>query len=223
MSEARKPRISTRKEPKQTRSRQLVSDILIAAGRVLAREGAHRFTVARVAEEAGVSVGSFYQYFPNKEAILFRLQSEEWIRTRSLIAEILSNKSVPSLDRLRSVVLEFVRSECEEAQLRRALDDAVPMYRTAPEAIKLQQEGKHLSDAFFEEALPNLNKNKTRVIAEITMMCMKSVGKQISEMHLSAKEVDDRAHALADMFCAYLNDCEGSTAENDIDAHHHFN
>jgi AcrR family transcriptional regulator len=64
--------ISARKQPKQERSRQLVAEILAAAGRVLAREGARRFTAARVADEAFVSVGSLYQYFPNKEAILFR-------------------------------------------------------------------------------------------------------------------------------------------------------
>jgi AcrR family transcriptional regulator len=42
--------------------------------RVLTKEGAPRFTTARVAAQAGVSVGSLYQYFPNKAAILFRLQ-----------------------------------------------------------------------------------------------------------------------------------------------------
>jgi len=44
----------------------------------LAKEGAQRFTTARVAERAGVSVGSVYQYFPNNAAILFRLQTDEW-------------------------------------------------------------------------------------------------------------------------------------------------
>ena len=83
------PRISSRKHPKQARSRQLVADILTAAGRVLARDGARSFTAARVAEEAGVSVGSLYQYFPNKEALLFRLQTDEWEQTGGLLAGIL--------------------------------------------------------------------------------------------------------------------------------------
>ena len=63
-----------RKAPKQARSTQLVADILEAANRVLEREGAARFTTIRVAETAGVSVGSLYQYFPNKLAILLTLQ-----------------------------------------------------------------------------------------------------------------------------------------------------
>ncbi|WP_395444929.1 helix-turn-helix domain-containing protein [Caulobacter sp. UC70_42] len=72
------PRISSRKQPKQARSTELVAAILEAAVQVLTKEGAARFTTARVADKAGVSVGSVYQYFPNKAAILFRLQSDEW-------------------------------------------------------------------------------------------------------------------------------------------------
>ena len=61
MAEHRNPRISSRKQPKQARSADLVAAILQAAAQVLAKEGAHHFTTARVAEKAGVSVGSLYQ------------------------------------------------------------------------------------------------------------------------------------------------------------------
>ena len=80
MTDRGQAQISSRKRPKQARSTELVAAILEAAAQVLAEEGASRFTTARVAERAGVSVGSLYQYFPNKAAILFRLQSDEWRR-----------------------------------------------------------------------------------------------------------------------------------------------
>ena len=79
MARSRTPTILARKQPKQGRSTQLVAAILEAAIRVLQAEGAQRFTMARVAEKAGVSVGSLYQYFPNKESILFQLQREDWL------------------------------------------------------------------------------------------------------------------------------------------------
>ena len=78
MPSRRIPQIASRKDPQQARSTELVAAILQAAIQVLAKEGAHRFTTARVAEKAGVSVGSVYQYFPNKVVILFKLQSNEW-------------------------------------------------------------------------------------------------------------------------------------------------
>lgn len=113
MSASRNPRISSRKQPRQARSSELVASILEAAVQVLASEGAQRFTTARVAERAGVSIGSLYQYFPNKAAILFRLQSDEWRRTTRLLADILEDATRPPLERLRRLVRAFVVSECE--------------------------------------------------------------------------------------------------------------
>ncbi len=132
MASRRKPVVSARKDPRQSRSTRLVADILEAATRVLVREGAHRFTTARVAEAAGVSVGSLYQYFPNKEAILFGLQTNEWQLTMGQLRRILSDQSKPPLDRLRIAVRAFFRSEYDEAEFRSALEEAAPLYREAP-------------------------------------------------------------------------------------------
>jgi AcrR family transcriptional regulator len=65
--EALKPR----KIPRQARSRATVDAILEAAIQILAAGGHHRLTSARVAERAGVSVGTMYQYFPHKQALLY--------------------------------------------------------------------------------------------------------------------------------------------------------
>jgi len=134
MTDRRQAQISSRKRPKQARSTDLVAAILEAAAQVLAKEGAPRFTTARVAERAGVSVGSIYQYFPNKAAILFRLQSDEWRSTSDLLRVILEDVQTPPPERLRDLVHAFIRSECEEAAMRVALNDAAPLYRDAPEA-----------------------------------------------------------------------------------------
>lgn len=62
------PRI--RRVPQQARSRERLQRVLDAADRVLAEEGAEALTTTRVAEAAGVSVGSLYQYLPDKAAIV---------------------------------------------------------------------------------------------------------------------------------------------------------
>jgi AcrR family transcriptional regulator len=102
MIDRQQAEISSRKRPKQARSTELVAAILEAAAQVLAKEGAPRFTTARVAERAGVSVGSIYQYFPNKAAILFRLQSDEWRGTSALLRAILEDVQTPPPERLRA-------------------------------------------------------------------------------------------------------------------------
>src|SRR4029453_7112846 len=101
--------ISSRKQPQQVRSTELVAAILEAAVQGLAEEGAQRFTTARVAEKAGVSGGSLYQYFPNKAAILFRLQSDEWRQTTDLLRGILEDDARPPVERLRTLVHAFIR------------------------------------------------------------------------------------------------------------------
>ncbi len=59
-----------RKEPSQDRARHTVEAILQAACAVLVRDGFDRASTNRIAEEAGVSIGSLYQYFPSKEAVV---------------------------------------------------------------------------------------------------------------------------------------------------------
>lgn len=61
-----------RKQPQQRRSRATVDKILAAAAQVLAEEG-DGATTDRIAARAGVSIGSLYQYFPNKDALLLEL------------------------------------------------------------------------------------------------------------------------------------------------------
>jgi AcrR family transcriptional regulator len=147
MTERRSASICSRKQPQQARSSELVAAILDAAVQVLTKEGAQRFTTARVAERAGVSVGSLYQYFPNKASILFRLQSDEWRQTTSLLRDILEDAKRPPLDRLRALVHAFIRSECEEAAVRGALGDAAPLYRDAPEAREVRASGERIVPA----------------------------------------------------------------------------
>ena len=204
MADRRTARISSRKEPRQARSADLVAAILDAAVQVLAKEGAQRFTTARVAEKAGVSVGSLYQYFPNKAAILFRLQSDEWRRNSELLRGILEDASRPPLERLRALVLAFVRSECEEASVRVALDDAAPLYRDAPEAREARAAGEHAVAAFMREALPAASDEARALAADLIKATMSAVGKQFSEAPRTEAEIGTYAGAMADMFCAWL-------------------
>ena len=204
MTDRQTSQISSRKEPKQARSTGLVTAILEAAIQVLAKEGASRFTTARVAEKAGVSVGSVYQYFPNKAAILFRLQVDEWQQTSQMLSRILQDVSQPALERLRALVHAFIRSECEEAQMRVALSDAAPLYRDAPEAHEVRAEGQQIFQAFMLELLPQVPEATRALACDLIATTFSSVAKEFSGSPRTEAQITAYADAMADMFGAYV-------------------
>lgn len=204
MSNLRRPQIASRKQPQQARSTELVAAILQAAAHVLSDEGAPRFTTARVAERAGVSIGSVYQYFPNKAAILFQLQVDEWRQTTELLRGILEDVRKPPFDRLRALVHAFIHSECEEAQTRVALNDAAPLYRDAPEARQARASAERTIELFMQEVLPEASAATRARAAELITTTYSAVGKSFSETPRTPAEIAAYADAMADMLCAYL-------------------
>ena len=207
MSTHRHPQIVSRK--KTTNTVKLIAAILQAATLVLAEEGIARFTMARVPEKAGVSVGSIYQYFPNTVSILFRLQVDEWIQTTRMMQSILKDVSAPPLERLRTLVHAFLQSECEEAEIRSALNDAAPLYRDSPEAHMARTEGSEMIDTFMENVLPGASLAARKLAGELIFATLKSIGNSFSLAKRTKAEITAYADATADMFCAYLKSIEG--------------
>lgn len=86
--------VISRKEPRQARAQATVHAILEATVQVLDREGLEAATTTRVAEVAGVSVGSLYQYFSHRDAILNALQDREFERSLRLLQDVLANANL---------------------------------------------------------------------------------------------------------------------------------
>lgn len=113
--------MNPRKTPRQSRSEQTIAVILEAATRVLERDGAAAFNTNRVAERAGISVGSLYQYYPNKAALLFALQEREIQATTAMLEAILDDDTLSPRRRVTEAVRGFFETEAAEARLRHSL------------------------------------------------------------------------------------------------------
>jgi AcrR family transcriptional regulator len=91
-------RVGLRRAPRQERSRQTVETVLQAVERVIAREGADALTTNRIADAAGVSIGSVYQYFPDKRSIFTALHQRHAEQVRMVIERTLAQHAGTSLD-----------------------------------------------------------------------------------------------------------------------------
>ena len=96
--------LSPRKRPTQRRSQETVQVIMRAAAYILERDGWGGFTTNRVAERAGVNIGSLYQYFPNKEAILEALRRAHVEESRAAVFAALAGRDDPTLALVRGIL-----------------------------------------------------------------------------------------------------------------------
>jgi len=123
----RRTRTGARKQPKQERARATVEAILTATARILVRDGFERASTNRIAEEAGVSVGSLYQYFPNKESLVAALMDRHVDEMHAIVKGQLSRVlSLPLRRAARELVELMIRAHAVEPKLHRVFAEQVP-------------------------------------------------------------------------------------------------
>lgn len=124
---ARRPLTSPRKEAIQARSRATVDALIEATTRILVREGFDRASTNRIAEEAGVSIGSLYQYYPSKEAlvaaVIDRHQQELMQVVRNALAEV---SALPLEEGVRRLVAVAIDAHRVNPKLHRVLAEQIP-------------------------------------------------------------------------------------------------
>ena len=195
-----------RKRPRQERSRRMNEIILQAAVRVLRRQGAVGFTTTRVAEVAGISVGSLYQYYPNKASLLFRVHEQEDHRTWGEIEEILEEVESPPRERVVRAIYRFFETEAEEAELRRALQDAAVLYRDSREF------GAHMSRVvkrvrrFVEEAWPGrrVRGDTLDFTARFVVAVVSATAEEVTNQAVDRTELRKWSRTCSAMLCDHF-------------------
>jgi AcrR family transcriptional regulator len=124
----------SRKQPRQRRSRATVDALVEATGQVLAREGLERTTTRRIAERAGVSVGSLYQYFPGREALVAALVERMLEEDRRLFQRV-------AREHARASLRELVEAVCR-AFVRRHLAQRALYREVLPLVERVQRDGE---------------------------------------------------------------------------------
>jgi AcrR family transcriptional regulator len=197
---------SPRKQPKQDRSRAMRDRILAASLRVLAEEGALGFTTTRVADEADVSVGSLYQYFPNKHALVRAIHDADiaagWNHVQTLLDGPLSPRA-----KVAAIVEWFFITESEEVRRLGSVGKDIHVFLgdsiNDPELSMLIIERL----ARFIAASSNTKRNKAelRFAADFAFAGIESIGKTSAARQLKTPELMKWARATSSMLCDALD------------------
>jgi AcrR family transcriptional regulator len=159
MAKNRQPPGIKRRIPRQARAAETVALVLEATAQVLEAGGLAAFTTNAVAERAGVSIGTLYQYFADKNAILLALARQEMEATLGEIARAGLDESHPTLEaRVRATVRAIVNAFRGRVRARKAVVQAILAQGTgiemmAPVAAFMARHSRTVLPALTNEQL----------------------------------------------------------------------
>ncbi len=201
---ARRIDLKPRKRPRQERAREMDRLILEAAARVLEESGPAGFNTNRVAERAGISVGSLYQYYPNKVALLFRLHELETHDTKAAISTLLGDETKAPRERVFAAVRAFFETEAAEAPLRQALGLARVYFRDSPESAAVERQVIERVRRFLCEVQP-LRRGRRDFDARFLVTVLASVSEHITQRGMRGAELRRWADRCSEMLCDHMH------------------
>ncbi|SSO37238.1 TetR/AcrR family transcriptional regulator [Acinetobacter nosocomialis] len=144
-----------RKRPRQARSMATFEAILEAAARILESLGFVGFNTNAVAELAGVSIGSLYQYFPSKDALIVELIRRERSKLSNRIVEAIQQHEAANLkEKLKLIIQAAVQHQLSRPQLARTLEFASELIGKDVGESELQHELETIiSDLFIHSGI----------------------------------------------------------------------
>jgi AcrR family transcriptional regulator len=189
-----------RKEPRQARSRATVDAIVQAGARILGDHGWAGFTTNKVAEKAGVSIGSLYQYFPDKLSLIEAVRSHHFEDVLRVIRRAMDGPK-PIRQFAETLVDGMIAAHLEHPALHRVMLDEVPGQmgsRLAHDAFRAEYLGRYAA-----AIAPYRRIAKRRLIAEVLSAAVEGV------IHNAARNGQLKApelrRELVSLICAYLS------------------
>lgn len=194
-----------RKKPRQARATVTLDAIFEATIQLLLSDGPHRLTTTRVAERAGVSVGTMYQYFPHKQALIYAL-NERYLEVlaEKIEATCQAQYGRPIGRMIEALIDTYWRAKTERAEVTRAL------YRSVVEmdnealieafAARVDTATMAMLASASDARFPDLESVNLTLLTVIF-----GTVRNAFERNLPQSAIDDLQRQLAQMCCAYVD------------------
>ena len=196
-----------RRRPRQVRSKGTVEAIVEATARVLSERGYTKTTTARIAKVAGVSIGSLYQYFPSKAALMTALLDRELARTQEHLSLFLAEAGSlepPALIRayVRAVVARFG----EDPELYRVLVEEIPAVAGTETSHAADERNEELLRSFLASLGDRLAASDLDVAAFLVVRSVRYCALSFARKKGTRGELDEAAFVeqLAQLALKYL-------------------
>ena len=210
--------LEPRKSPVQARSAASVDAILKATVQVLLRVGKERLTTTRVAERAGVSVGTLYQYFPNKRALLqAALKRHLELVTEALESACRQQEGKTLREMATSVVTAFLDAKMKDARTSAALYAVSSDVDGAKMVQQMIVRHNQALVRMLQTASEPLATDPQRV-ASMLQATVGGVVRAILESNAPEKLTDGLREELIVVACAYLDACSARASVRSVAA-----
>lgn len=202
---APRARTAPRKKPRQQRSQATVDAILDATARVLCTTGYDRASTNRIAMAAGVSVGSLYQYFPSKEALVAALVERHVAQMLGLVKSKLAEvATAPLAEACRTMIAAMFEAHAVDPKLHKVLIEQVPRVGRLEQVEGLEREVESLVALLLEARKGELRRSKLAATAFVLCTVVEAVTHAAVLAELEPKRSREVADELTDMVLRYL-------------------
>ncbi|MCK1391070.1 TetR/AcrR family transcriptional regulator [Bradyrhizobium sp. 1] len=173
---ARTPPTKPRKNALQARSRATVDALVEATARILVREGFEKTSTNRIADIAGVSVGSLYQYFPSKEALVAAVIDRHNEEIMGLVRTALTEVADLPIDKaVRKLVTVAIEAHRINPKLHRVLAEQIPRTGQLADVEAFNREIHTLVRAYLESRRKEMRKVDVDVATFICVSAIEAV------------------------------------------------
>jgi len=199
--------LEPRKSPVQARSAASVDAILEATIQVLLNVGKERLTTTRVAARAGVSVGTLYQYFPNKSALLQAALKRHLAEVTDAIERVCKEQKGRTLRQMvTALITAFLQAKMRDAKT------SVALYSVSSDldAAKIVQQMGTQSNKAIVQMLASASEPLTtdpQLVASMLQGAMVGVSRRMLESGAPREQLDILGRELIFAACAYLDAC----------------
>ena len=199
--------LEPRKSPVQARSTASVDAILEATIQVLLQAGKERLTTTKVALKAGVSVGTLYQYFPNKRALLKAALKRHMDDVAEALERVCHEQAGHSLEQMVTALMTtFLEAKMRDAKA------SVALYAVSSDVdgAKIAQEMGIRSNKAVVGMLETARERLTadpQLVASMLQGVMGGVSRKLLESTAPEKQFHRVRQELIFLACAYLNAC----------------